>query len=72
MDNNYKIESIERQIEYLEKRLKRAEEQMATSRSEVSDLEMKIFNLKCFLGTAFAIATEIAVFGYILHLPARH
>jgi len=72
MDNNYKIESIERQIEDLEKRLKRAEEQMATSRREVSDLDMKIFRLKLFLGTAFAIATEIAVFGYILHLPARH
>ena len=72
MDNTYKIPGIERQIEYLEKRLKRAEEEIASSRREVSDLDMKIFRLKLFLGTAFAIATEIAVFGYILHLPARH
>ena len=72
MDNNYKIPGIESQIEDLEKRLKRAEEEIASSRREVSDLDMKIFRLKLFLGTAFAIATEIAVFGYILHLPARH
>ena len=72
MDNTYKIPGIERQIEDLEKRLKRAEEEIASSRREVSDLDMKIFRLKLFLGTAFAIATEIAVFGYILHLPARH
>lgn len=72
MDNNYKIESIELRIERLESRLARAEEQIASSRSEVSDLDMKIFRLKLFLGTAFAIATEIAVFACILHLPARH
>ena len=72
MDNNYKLPGIESQIEDLEKRLKRAEEEIASSRREVSDLDMKIFRLKLFLGTAFAIATEIAVFGYILHLPARH
>ena len=72
MDNNYKIESLEHQLGRLESRLARAEEQMRTSESELRKVKAKLINLKIFLGTAFVIATEIAVFAYILHLPARH
>ena len=72
MDHNYKIPGIELQIERLESRLARAEKQLCASEIELREVRAKILNLKWFLGTAFALATEIAVFAYILHLPGKH